>query len=100
MLLLVPPVSAWAAFVAARRLTGRFWAALLAGSRLRLLLLTSWRTIWQGQPNLTVIVLFPLMVYLVLRWWDGSLGRTAFVVWLAVAHGRGVLYLQRGASPT
>ena len=32
MLLLVPPVSAWAAFIAARRLTGRFWPALLAGA--------------------------------------------------------------------
>ena len=32
MLLLVVPVSAWAAFVAARRLTGRFWAALFAGA--------------------------------------------------------------------
>jgi len=31
-LLLAAPVSAWAAFVAARRLTGRFWAALLAGA--------------------------------------------------------------------
>jgi hypothetical protein len=40
---------------------------------------------WQGQPNLTVIALFPLMVYLVLRWWDGTLRRTWFVAWLAVA---------------
>jgi len=30
VLLVVPPVSAWAAFIAARRLTGRFWAGLLA----------------------------------------------------------------------
>ena len=39
---------------------------------------------WQGQPNLTVIALFPLMVYLVLRWWDGTLGRTAFTAWVAL----------------
>jgi hypothetical protein len=32
-----------------------------------------------------VIALFPLMVYLVLRWWDGTLGRTGFVAWLALA---------------
>jgi hypothetical protein len=84
MLLLVPPVSAWAAFIAARRLTGRFWAALLAGAAYGL---TPFELVhsWQGQPNLTVIALFPLMVYLVLRWWDGTLGRTWFVIWMAVA---------------
>jgi dolichyl-phosphate beta-glucosyltransferase len=84
MLLLVPPVSAWAAFIAARRLTGRFWAALLAGAAYGL---TPFELVhsWQGQPNLTVIALFPLMVYLVLRWWDGTLGRTWFVLLMAVA---------------
>ena len=83
-LLTVPPVSAWAAFVAARRLTGRFWASLLAGAVYGL---TPFELVhdWQGQPNLTVIALFPLMVYLMVRWWDGSLGRTGFVCWLTVA---------------
>jgi hypothetical protein len=83
VLLALPPVAAWAAFVAARRLTGRFWAALLAGvvygfSPFELI------HNWQGQPNLTMIALFPLMVYLVVRWWEGSLGRIAFVIWLTV----------------
>jgi hypothetical protein len=84
MLLTVPPVSALAAFVAARRLTGRFWASLLAGAVYGL---TPFELVhnWQGQPNLTVIALLPLMVYLVLRWWDGTLGRTWFVICLAVA---------------
>ena len=83
VLLVVPPVSAWAAFVAARRLTGRFWAALLAGTVYGF---SPFELIhnWQGQPNLTVIVLFPLMVYLVVRWWEGSLGRIAFTGWLTV----------------
>ena len=83
-LLLIPPVSAWAAFVVARRLTGRFWASLLAGAVYGL---TPFELVhdWQGQPNLTVIALFPLMVYLVVRWWDGSLGRTGFVIWMTVA---------------
>ena len=84
VLLLMPPVSAWAAFVAARRLTGRFWAALLAGAVYGFCPYELMHT-WQGQPNLTVIALFPLMVYLVLRWWDGTLGRTALVDWLALA---------------
>ena len=83
VLLVVPPVSAWAAFIAARRLTGRFWAALLAGvvygfSPFELI------HNWQGQPNLTTIALFPLMVYLVVRWWDGSLGRIGYVAWLTL----------------
>ena len=83
-LLLIPPVSAWAAFVVARRLTGRFWASLLAGAVYGL---TPFELVhdWQGQPNLTVIALFPLMVYLVLRWWDGTLGRIWFVIWMTVA---------------
>ena len=84
VLLLVPPVSAWAAFIVARRLTGRFWPALLAGAVYGF---SPFELIhnWQGQPNLTVIALFPLMVYLVLRWWDGTLGRIGYVIWMTVA---------------
>ena len=84
MLLLIPAVSAWSAFIAARRLTGRFWPSLLAGAVYGLCPYELVHT-WQGQPNLTVIALFPLMVYLVLRWWDGTLGRTGFVIWTALA---------------
>jgi hypothetical protein len=84
VLLLAPPVSAWAAFVAARRLTGRFWPSLLAGAVYGF---SPYELIhnWQGQPNLTVIMLFPLMVYLVLRWWDGTLKGIWFVTWMALA---------------
>jgi hypothetical protein len=83
MLLLVPPASALAAFVAARRLTGRFWAALLAGGVYGL---TPFELVhdWQGQPNLTMIALPPLLVYLVLLWWDGTLRWPGFVSWTAV----------------
>jgi hypothetical protein len=84
VLLTVPPLSAWAAFVAARRLTGRFWPSLLAGAVYGL---TPFELVhdWQGQPNLTVIALLPLMVYLVVRWWEGSVNRTWFVVWMTLA---------------
>ena len=84
VMLTVPPVSAWAAFVATRRLTGRFWPALLAGAVYGL---TPFELVheWQGQPNLTVIALLPLMAYLVVRWWDGTLGRTWFVIWMTGA---------------
>jgi hypothetical protein len=84
VLLLIPPVSGWAAFVAARRLTGRFWPSLLAGAVYGFCPYELMHT-WQGQPNLTVIALFPLMVYLVLLWWDGTLKRTGFVIWMALA---------------
>ena len=84
VLLLIPPVSAWAAFIAARRLTGRFWPSLLAGAVYGFCPYELLHT-WQGQPNLTVIALFPLLAYLVVRWWEGSLGRTWFVIWTALA---------------
>ncbi len=83
-LLLIPPVSGWAAFLAARRLTGRFWPSLVAGAVYGFCPYELMHT-WQGQPNLTVIALFPLMVYLVLRWWDGTMRTTWFVVWLTLA---------------
>jgi hypothetical protein len=84
VLLLIPPLSGWAAFLAARRLTGRFWPSLLAGAVYGFCPYELMHT-WQGQPNLTVIAVFPLMVYLVLRWWDGSMTSVWFVGWLALA---------------
>jgi hypothetical protein len=83
-LLLAPPTAAWAAFVAVRRLTGRFWAALLAGAVYGFNIYELAHDV-SGQPNVSVTLLFPLLVYLVLLWWDGTLGRTGFVIWLAVA---------------
>lgn len=83
-LLLAAPVSAWAAFVAARRLTGRFWAALAAGAVYGF----SWYEVGEtsvGHPNLCVIMLLPLMVYLALLWRDGKLRSRSFVALLALA---------------
>ena len=84
MLLLVPPVSAWAAFVAARRLTRRFWASLVAGTVYGFNTFELVHSL-QGQPNLTVIALFPVLVYLVLVWWDGALRNAWFVITVAAA---------------
>jgi hypothetical protein len=83
-LLLSAPVSAWAAFVAARRLTGRFWAALMAGAVYGFSPYEVGHT-GAGQANLAVIMLLPLMLYLALLWRDGKLGRAAFVGLMAVA---------------
>ena len=83
-LLLAAPVSAWAAFVAARRLTGRFWASLLAGAVYGFSPYEIGHT-GAGQANLIVIMLLPLMLYLALLWRDGKLGRLAFAGLMALA---------------
>jgi hypothetical protein len=83
-LLLAPPASAWAAFIVARRLTGQFWAALPAGVIYGFNVYELAHEV-SGQPNLTVTVLLPLVAYLVLLWWDGTLKRTGFMIWMAAA---------------
>ncbi len=83
-LLLAAPVSAWATFIVARRLTGRFWPALLAGTIYGFSPYEVGHT-GVGQANLAVIMLFPLVVYLALLWWDGKLGRLAFIGLMAAA---------------
>ena len=82
-LVLAAPVSAWVAFLAARRLTGRFWAALMAGAVYGFSPYEVGHT-GAGQANLAVIMLLPLMVYLALLWRDGKLGRIVFVGLMAV----------------
>lgn len=83
-LLLSAPVAAWAAFLAARRLTDRFWAALMAGTVYGFSPYEVGHT-GAGQANLAVIMLLPLMLYLALLWRDGKLGRLALVGLMAVA---------------
>jgi hypothetical protein len=83
-LILAPPASAWATFVLARRLTGRFWPALFAGPVFGFCAYEISHEA-SGQPNLTVTLLIPLIAYLVLRWWDGSLGRRGFLIWMTLA---------------
>ena len=83
-LLLAPPASAWAAFVATRRLTGKFWAALPAGVIYGFNVYTIDHEI-SGQPNLSVNLLLPLMVYLAVLWWQGSLRRVGYVIWMMIA---------------
>jgi hypothetical protein len=83
-LILAPPASAWATFVLARRLTGKFWPALFAGAVFGFCAYEISHEA-SGQPNLTVTLLIPLIAYLVLRWWDGSLGRRGFLIWMTLA---------------
>ncbi len=83
-LILAPPASAWATFILARRLTGKFWPALFAGFVFGFCAYEISHEA-SGQPNLTVTLLIPLIAYLVLRWWDGSLSRRGFLIWMALA---------------
>jgi hypothetical protein len=83
-LILAPPASAWATFILARRLTGKFWPALFAGFVFGFCAYEITHEA-SGQTNLTVTLLIPLIAYLVLRWWDGSLGRRGFLIWMALA---------------
>ena len=83
-LLLAPPASAWATFILTRRLTGQFWPALFAGPVYGFCVYELDHEV-SGQPNLTVTLLIPLIAYLVLRWWDGSLSRNGYLIWMTVA---------------
>jgi hypothetical protein len=83
-LVLAPATAAWAAFVLTRRMTGRFWAALPAGAIFGFNVYMLAHSV-SGQPNLTVTLLLPLIGYLVLRWWQGSLGRVGYLIWMTVA---------------
>jgi hypothetical protein len=80
---LAPPASAWAAFIACRRLTGRFWAALLGGACYGFAAYEINHTA-AGQLNLTWNLLPPLMVYVVLLWRDGKLRPPWFVGLMAL----------------
>ena len=94
-LLLAPPASAWAAFVAARRLTGRFWASLPAGVVFGFNVYTLDHEM-SGQPNLTVTLLLPLMAYLVMLWWDRTPAADRLLDLDDGRHRPGVLHLRRG----
>jgi hypothetical protein len=83
-LLLAPPAAAWAAFVLARRVTGRFWASLPAGVIFGFNVYMLQHSV-SGQPNLTVTLLLPLIGYLMVLWWQEALGRVGYVIWMMVA---------------
>jgi hypothetical protein len=73
------PVSAWAAFVLCRRLTGKFWPALAGGAVFGFSAYEMNHSA-AGQLNLTYSLLLPILAYLVVVWRDGSIGTRAFVI--------------------
>jgi hypothetical protein len=79
LMALALPLSAWAGFLPCRRLTGKFWPALVGGavygfsayeiSHLR-----------AGHLNMCFSLLPPLLLYLVLAWRDGAIRSFVLVI--------------------
>ena len=79
--LLGPPLAAWATFLVCVRLTRSFWPSVVGG------FLYGFCTYITGQlnhPNLFLVFPIPLIAYLVIRRFDGSLGVPAFVALLTL----------------
>jgi hypothetical protein len=83
LILLAPALSAWTAFLLCRHLTRAWWSSLLGGY------VFGFSTYELGQlmghPNLALVCLVPVLVLLVVRRLEGSLGKRRFVLWLALA---------------
>jgi len=73
------PVSAWAAFVLCRRLTGEFWPSLVGGAVFGFSAFEMNHGA-AGQLNLAYSLLLPILAYLVLVWRDGSIRTRTFVL--------------------
>jgi hypothetical protein len=73
------PVSAWGAFVLCRRLTGKFWPALVGGSVFGFSAYEMNHNDF-GQLNLTFCLLMPILAYLVLLWRDEAISPRTFAV--------------------
>jgi hypothetical protein len=73
------PISAWAAFVLCRRLTGRFWPSIVGGAVYGFSAFEMGHN-FAGQINLSYSLLLPILAYLVLRWRDQSISSRTFVI--------------------
>jgi hypothetical protein len=78
------PLSAWAAFVLCRRLTGQFWPALVGGAVFGF---SAYEVNHgsAGQLNLIYCLLLPILAYLVIVWRDGAISTRTFVILAALA---------------
>lgn len=73
------PLSAWAAFLACRRLTGSFLPALVGGAVYGFSAY-EFRHVVSGQLDLCFALLPPLLLYLVLAWRDGAIRDFVLVI--------------------
>jgi hypothetical protein len=72
------PLSAWAAFVLCRRLTQKFWPALVGGAVFGFSAYEI-NHVSAGQLNLTYSLLLPLLAYQVVLWRDKAISTRVFV---------------------
>jgi hypothetical protein len=79
-----PPLSAWGAFVLCRRLTGKFWPALVGGAVFGFSAYET-RASAAGQLDLSYSVLLPLLAYLVVVWWQRGISSRTYVILAAAA---------------
>jgi len=79
LVILAPPLAAWATFVLCRRMTRKFWASV-AGGAVFGFSAYEMNHIAAGQLNLIYSLLLPLLAYLVVLWREGAIGTRAFVV--------------------
>jgi hypothetical protein len=83
LMLAAPALAAWATYLLCVRLTRRFWASLVGGFVFGFSTYINQHE--RAQLNLLLVFFVPLAVYLVVRRVEGSIGRIAFVVLLALA---------------
>jgi hypothetical protein len=77
LLAVAPALAAWAAYLVCVRLTRSFWPSFAGGFLFGFSAYMA--TNMNGYPNLVLIFPVPLLVYLVIRRVEGSVGRVAFV---------------------
>ena len=76
------PLSAWAAFVLCRRLTGKFWAALAGGATFGFSAYETYHSSL-GHLNLAYSLLLPILGYVIVVWWRGKISAPRFVIFAA-----------------
>jgi hypothetical protein len=79
LVILGPPLAAWATFVLCRRITRKFWPSL-AGGAVFGFSAYEMNHIAAGQLNLTYSLLVPLLAYVFVLWRDQAIGTRTFVV--------------------
>jgi hypothetical protein len=79
LVIMAPPLAAWAAFVLCRRITRKFWPSL-AGGAVFGFSAYEMNHIAAGQLNLTYSLLLPLLAYMVVIWREGAIGTRSFVI--------------------
>ncbi len=73
------PISAWAAFVLCRRLTRKFWPALVGGAVFGFSAYEM-NHVAAGQLNLTYSLLVPLLAYQVVLWHERAISTRVFAI--------------------